>query len=97
MFFDASHLEEHGHKAAAPSTRSACQQAIQWSVRCSRRGGYDAWHSSVAKLQRGAKMQPFGKLVSAGTMPLISFNLARRPLICAATSTLGMEPSSPFV
>ena len=32
----------------------------------------------MAKPQRGAKLQPFGRLASDGTMPLISFSRARR-------------------
>ena len=39
---------------------------------------YAARHWSVARLQRGAKLQPAGRLNSDGTMPLISFSRVRR-------------------
>jgi len=47
--------------------------------------------------KRGAKAQPAGRLASEGTIPLISFSRAWRTVVCAAVSTLGMEPSNPLV
>ena len=54
-------------------------------------------HWSVAKPQRGAKLQPCGRLNSDGTMPLISFSRVRRVPLRAAASRCGIEPSRPLV
>ena len=61
----------HCHRAAScrsgpvmprlRSRRSACQQATQWPGRCCSSGGNAARHWSVAKPQRGAKLQPCGR------------------------------------
>ena len=63
---------------APPSRRSACQQATQWPGRCSSSTGASPRQRSVAKPQRGAKLQPGGRSNSDGTMPLISFSRAPR-------------------
>src|SRR5262249_29586005 len=67
------HLEQGAglaHDAFASS--AARQQAAQWWPPKSCSGGYSCRQRSIASGQRGAKAQPWGRLVNDGTMPGIS-------------------------
>src|SRR6185369_15002355 len=73
---------DFAHDAVA----SAWMQATLCPASISRRGGCARRHSSVAKLQRGAKRQPGGGLISRGTTPAM---VESRVLRTAAVSMRG--------
>src|SRR6201999_1166565 len=75
-----------GHGAATNS--AARQHAARWpSKSCS--GGYSARQRSIARLHRGAKAQPGGRLVKDGTMPGISVNRASALASSEITAGIG--------
>src|SRR5260221_13421547 len=96
MFDEVGDLQQGscvGHGAATVSA------ARQHAARClppnSCSGGYSARQRSIARLQRGAKAQPGGRLVSDGTMPGIS--VSRASALASSEITAGIEAISPRV
>src|SRR4029078_9503260 len=82
-----------GH--GAPTSSAARQHAAKSSPSTSCSGGYSARQRSMARLHRGAKAQPGGRLVSEGTMPGISFS--RASVLAPNEITAGIEAISPRV
>src|SRR5262245_21645095 len=90
---DLEQCARFAHDAATVSL--ARQHAARCGPPKSASGGYSARQRSTASAQRGAKAQPWGNFVSAGTMPGIS---ASRSLpLARCVGTAGIEAMSPRV
>src|ERR1700722_13264382 len=96
MFDEVGDLQQRARLAHAGATVSlARQQAARCAPPKSMSGGYSARHLSIASLQRGAKAQPAGRLVSDGTVPGIS--LSRSFAAPCRVGTPGIEAIRPRV
>src|SRR5665213_63131 len=96
MFDEIRDLEQRarvGH--GAPTSSAARQHAARCPPPQSCSGGYSSRQRAIASSQRGAKAQPFGRLVSDGTMPGIS--TSRTSALAPGKSTLGIEAIRPRV